>query len=127
MDKTIASAGISIVEPKSTMNPGTSLANEVPTSFRIVQQKPKYGVNSANDSVRVISIEEYKEAALCLAEAFAEDDVARYFIDVPDREHWSEEDRWSLHVGILEYVTYAHCLKGLVTTVGPNYGTVALW
>ena|ERR1700733_10260199 len=125
MDKTIASAGISIVEPKSTMNP--SLVNEVPTSFRIVQQKPKYAVNSANDSIRVISIEEYKEAALCLAEAFAEDDVARYFIDVPDREHWSEEDRWSLHVEILEYVTYAHCLKGLVTTVGPNYGAVALW
>ena len=127
MDKTIASAGISIVEPKSTMNPGTSHVNDVPTNFRIVQQKPKYAVNSANDSIRVISIEEYKEAALCLAEAFAEDDVARYFIDVPDREHWSEEDRWSLHVEILEYITYAHCLKGLVTTVGPNYGTVALW
>lgn len=125
MDKTIASAGISIVEPKSTMNP--SLVNEVPTSFRIVQQKPKYAINSANDSIRVIPIEEYKEAALCLAEAFAEDDVARYFIDVPDREHWSEEDRWSLHVEILEYVTYAHCLNGLVTTVGPNYGAVALW
>ncbi|OCL02386.1 hypothetical protein AOQ84DRAFT_184469 [Glonium stellatum] len=126
MDKTVASAGISIVESKSTMNAGSHIS-EVPTSFRIVAQKPKHTATPANDSVRIVSIEEYKEAALCLADAFAEDDVARYFIDVPDREHWSEEERWNLHVEILEYVTYAHCLKGLVTTVGPNYGAVALW
>ena len=61
-----------------------------------------------------------------MAEAFAEDDVARYFIDVPDRAHWSEQEKWDLHVEILEYVTYAHILKGLVTTIG-NFEAVALW
>jgi hypothetical protein len=77
--------------------------------------------------VRVVPAEEFKQASLCLAEAFKEDEVARYFIDTPDRSHWTEEQKWDLHCDILEYVTYAHCLKGLVTTVGPNYDAVALW
>ncbi|KAL2356750.1 hypothetical protein BJ546DRAFT_832006, partial [Cryomyces antarcticus] len=77
--------------------------------------------------VRLIAPEEYKEAAQCLAEAFAEDDVARYFVDTPDRAHWSEAQKWDLHVSILEYVTYAHILKGMALTVGPDYGCVALW
>ncbi|KAF2747798.1 hypothetical protein M011DRAFT_476967 [Sporormia fimetaria CBS 119925] len=76
--------------------------------------------------VRVVKTSEYKEAAACLAEAFAEDEVARYFIDVPDLEHWSDQEKWDLHVDILEYTTYAHILKGLVTTVG-NFESVALW
>jgi hypothetical protein len=50
-----------------------------------------------------------------------------YFINTPDREHWSKEQKWDLHVQILEYITYAHCLKGLVLTAGENYGCVALW
>lgn len=70
---------------------------------------------------------EYKEAAQCLAEAFADDDVARYFTHTPDREHWTEEQRWELHVSILEYIVYAHILKGVVLTAGPDYGCVALW
>jgi len=126
MDKTLA-AGITIVGQKPAM---MNSAAKGPTSFRIVQQKPINASSpapSVDGDVRVVSTEEYKEAALCLAEAFAEDDVARYFIDVPDREHWSEAEKWTLHLEILEYVTYAHCLKGLVTTVGPNYGAVALW
>ncbi len=79
------------------------------------------------EQVRVVPPEEYKQAALCLAEAFKEDEVARYFIDTPDRNHWTEDQKWDLHCDILEYITYAHCLKGLVTTVGPNYDAVALW
>jgi len=82
---------------------------------------------NANDKVRAIHISEYKAAALCLAEAFADDEVARYFVDVPDRESWTAEQRWNLHVKILEYITYAHCMRGLVTTVGEGYGAVALW
>ncbi|KAF2275537.1 uncharacterized protein EI97DRAFT_63665 [Westerdykella ornata] len=78
------------------------------------------------DGVRIVTAAEYKKAAACLAEAFAEDDVARYFIDVPDREHWTEQEKWDLHVEILEYVTYAHILKGLVTTCG-EFESVALW
>lgn len=78
------------------------------------------------DGVRVVTAAEYKQAAACLAEAFAEDDVARYFIDVPDRAHWTAEEKWNLHVEMLEYVTYAHILKGLVTVAG-DFEAVALW
>lgn len=82
---------------------------------------------TGDDGVRVVRIEEYKQAADALAEAFAEDDVAMYFIDTPDRQHWTKEQKWKLHVEILEYVTYAHILKGLVLTAGEDYGCVALW
>lgn len=77
--------------------------------------------------VRIVEPSEYKEAALCLAEAFREDQVVRYPIDTPDRANWSEEERFVLHRQALEYITYAHCLKGLVTTIGEDYGCVALW
>ncbi|KAF2204672.1 hypothetical protein GQ43DRAFT_135990 [Delitschia confertaspora ATCC 74209] len=123
-------ASISIVESKAALNPANRQVIDVPSSFRILEQEcssSSSSLASADDEVRVVSLAEYKEAALSLAEAFAEDDVARYFIDVPDREHWTEAEKWKLHVDILEYVTYAHCLKGLVTTVGANYGAVALW
>ena len=79
------------------------------------------------DGLRLIPIADYKKAAQCLAEAFADDPVAMYFINTPDRAHWTAEQKWDLHVSILEYVTYAHCLKGLALTIGPNYDSVALW
>jgi len=101
--------------------------NDVPASFKIVKQKPAATVlPPLTDGVRVVTAAEYKQAAACLAEAFGQDDVARYFVDVPDRAHWTEEQKWALHVEILEYVTYAHILKGLVTTVG-DFEAVALW
>lgn len=81
---------------------------------------------SATD-VRIVAKSEYKAAALCLAEAFVADDVARYFIDTPDRSGWSEARKWDLHRRIMEYIVSAHCLRGLVTTIGPNYDCVALW
>jgi GNAT superfamily N-acetyltransferase len=77
--------------------------------------------------IRVVPPSEYKAAAQSLAEAFAEDDVVRYPIDAPDRSHWTEAERFQLHRQALEYITYAHCVKGLVTTVGDDYGCVALW
>lgn len=76
--------------------------------------------------IRTLGISEYKEAAQCLAEAFAQDHVARYFIDVPDSNR-TEEKKWQLHVKNLEYVSAAHCYNGIVTTIGPNYDAVALW
>jgi hypothetical protein len=83
--------------------------------------------DAGGDGVRRVTLSEYKQAAACLAEAFAQDDVARYFIEVPDRADWTPEQKWDLHVSILEYVTYAHILKGLVLAAGPDYGCVALW
>jgi len=78
------------------------------------------------EGMRVVTTAEYKQAAACLAEAFAEDEAVRYPVDTPDRTHWTEQEKWDLHVEILEYVTYAHILKGLVTTVG-DFEAVALW
>ena len=81
----------------------------------------------SNTSPRVLKPSEYKAAALCLAEAFATDEVAQYIIETGDRPHWSAAEKWDLHVTVLEYIVYAHCLKGLAMTVGPNYDAVALW
>jgi ribosomal protein S18 acetylase RimI-like enzyme len=79
------------------------------------------------DGIRVVAPHEYKEAAACLAEAFRQDNVVRYAIDTPDRMHLSEAERFDLHRAAMEYVTYAHCLQGLVLTVGENFDCVALW
>ncbi|KAA6407739.1 MAG: hypothetical protein FRX48_08577 [Lasallia pustulata] len=83
--------------------------------------------NTTDDQVRVLRTDEYKGAAQCLAEAFAHDGVVKYCIDTPDRDHWTASQRWDLHVTMLEYITYAHCMAGLATAVGPDYGCVALW
>ncbi|KAK5165093.1 uncharacterized protein LTR77_009190 [Saxophila tyrrhenica] len=80
-----------------------------------------------DSNIRVLGLHEYKEAALSLALAFEHDDVSRYFLDTPDRAHWTKQQKWDLHLKIMEYITYAHLLKGLVLSVGPNYDCVALW
>ena len=80
-----------------------------------------------HDGIRIVAPDEYKEAASCLAEAFRFDKIVRYAIDTPDHEHLSGEERFQLHKSCLEYVTYAHCLQGLVLAVGQNYDCVALW
>ena len=90
----------------------------------VADQVAATGYNSA---IRIVDPSEYKEAAASIAEAFREDLVVRYPIDTPDRAHWTEEERFNLHRQAFEYITYAHCLKGLVTTIGENYGCVALW
>jgi hypothetical protein len=123
---TVAPITCNFVDSKSTLKTASIRINDVPTSFSLLKQKPAAAVHSLAGGIRVVTAAEYKQAAACLAEAFGEDDVARYFIDVPDREHWTEEEKWALHVEILEYVTYAHILKGLVTTAG-NFEAVALW
>ncbi|OWP02750.1 hypothetical protein B2J93_88 [Marssonina coronariae] len=87
----------------------------------------KRSLSPSEEDVRVLSIAEYEEAATCLAEAFAVDDVARYFIDTPDMVNYSEEFKYNMHCDILRYITAAHCYKGIVTTIGPNYDAVALW
>jgi len=99
--------------------------NDIPSSFRLVKSEYSFNV-PPSDGVRIVTAAEYKQAAACLAEAFSEDDVVRYFVDVPDRKHWNTEEKWALHLEILEYITYAHILKGLVTTIG-DFEAVALW
>ena len=82
---------------------------------------------AAAAGARVLQLHEYKEAALSLAEAFKEDEVSMYFINTPDRANWTEKQKWDLHLKIMEYITYAHLLRGLVVSAGPNYDCVALW
>lgn len=87
----------------------------------------RVAANTLNSEIRIVSPSEYKEAAQCLIEAFADDHVARYAIETPDNTHWTDQQRWEVYKQMFEYITYATCLKGLVTTVGPNYDCVALW
>ncbi|KAK3906894.1 puromycin N-acetyltransferase [Staphylotrichum tortipilum] len=78
---------------------------------------------------------ECREAALTLAHAFAADDYARYLLDDAGdtdgggggRDLATEEERWRLHVDILTYNVASHCMSGLVTAVGPECDSVALW
>ncbi|KAI1806208.1 hypothetical protein F4811DRAFT_512253 [Daldinia bambusicola] len=77
--------------------------------------------------VRAIGISEYKEAALSLAQAFATDELAQYVLDTDDMVAYDDETKWRLHVDIFNYIVAAHCYKGVVTTIGPDYEGVALW
>lgn len=79
------------------------------------------------ESVRVIGMSECKEAALSLAHAFAADDLALYLLNSDDMSNLSAEAKWRLHVDMFEYIVAAHCLNGIVTTIGPEYEGVALW
>jgi len=79
------------------------------------------------EEVRILKMDEYKQTAKCLSEAFAVDPVARYFVDTNDMAHYTEEYKWKLHCDILRYITAAHCYSGLVSSIGPNYDAVALW
>ena len=85
------------------------------------------GSDQSNGGVRLVEMHEYKKAALALAEAFAKDHVSLYFLDTPDRVAWTAEQKWQLHVKTFDYVVYAHLLKGLVVTAGPDMDCVALW
>ncbi|KAI0014423.1 hypothetical protein F4779DRAFT_612712 [Xylariaceae sp. FL0662B] len=78
-------------------------------------------------TVRAIGISEYKEAALSLAQAFATDELAQYLLDADDMVGYNDEAKWRLHVDIFNYIVAAHCYKGIVTTIGPDYEGVALW
>ncbi len=90
-------------------------------------EKKRSASPSDLSEVRTFTISEYKAAAECLADAFATDEVARYFIDTDDMSAYSEEYKWKLHCDILRYAVAAHCYNGLVTTIGPDYDAVALW
>ena len=92
-----------------------------------LEKKRSLSPDEKTEEVRVVSIAEYEHAAMSLAEAFAVDEVARYFIDTDDMASYTEEYKYKLHCDILRYVTAAHCYKGIVTTIGPNYDAVALW
>ncbi|KAH9887189.1 hypothetical protein F4778DRAFT_437457 [Xylariomycetidae sp. FL2044] len=100
----------------------------VSNSVTLVELKKRSLVPTTwEGQVRVIGISEYKEAALSLAQAFATDDLAQYFLDADDMVGVDDETKWRLHVDIFNYIVAAHCYRGVVTTIGPDYEGVALW
>jgi hypothetical protein len=79
------------------------------------------------DHVRAVGISEHKEVGRSIAQAFATDELAHYLLDSDDMAGLSDEARWKLHVDMMKYIVAAHCISGLVTTIGPDYEGVALW
>ncbi|KAK4161279.1 puromycin N-acetyltransferase [Cladorrhinum sp. PSN259] len=77
-------------------------------------------------TVRHLAMANCKDAGMTLAHAFAADDYAQYLVDTSDGPR-DEETKWKLHVDILAYTVASHVLSGLVTTVGPDFDSVALW
>jgi GNAT superfamily N-acetyltransferase len=82
---------------------------------------------SEKETVRVCQLHEYKAIAYSLALSFEDDPVALYFTNTSDTAHWTESQKWNLHLTIMEAVVYSHLLDGMVTTIGDDYGCVALW
>ena len=96
-------------------------------SVPIMAERTDIAANPS-DQVRVVGPDDCEKAAQCLAEAFMNDDVAKYFIftEPGSPKTWNTESL-RLHHKICEYLVYAHYMKGLVTIAGPNYDSVALW
>ncbi|KAK6363508.1 hypothetical protein TWF730_000939 [Orbilia blumenaviensis] len=80
-----------------------------------------------NHQVRVCGWKECKAVARSLAEAFKDDELSFYWLRTDDATHRSEADIWKLHVKVCEYVVAAHCMHGLVLSIGENHEGVALW
>lgn len=123
----IAAAAISI-EQKQAVN-ATATGAQQPGFKRVdsVMTDSNAPSTAMDSGVRVLGRDEWKRAAATLAEAFAEDDTMSYFLDTPAHEHWTKEQKWNLHAKTMEYITYAHLLKGQVLSVGPNYECISLW
>lgn len=79
------------------------------------------------DYVRTVQLSEHIEVGRSIAQAFATDELAHYLLDSDDMMGLSDEDKWKLHVDMMKYIVAAHCISGLVTTIGPDYEGVALW
>lgn len=122
---THASAGFVAEKPALSMDRVDSVMRSDITTTATGSTTPV--VPASGDGVRILQLHEWKQAAASLAESFRQDEVSRYFLDTPDRAHWSEEQKWELHVKIMEFITYAHLLKGRVVCAGPDYDCVALW
>lgn len=99
----------------------------VSSTVTLVEFKHSLVPRKWEEAVRVIGMSECKEAGLSLSHAFAADDLAQYLLNSDDMAGASPEEKWRLHVDIMTYIVAAHCLNGIVTTIGPDYEGVALW
>jgi hypothetical protein len=78
-------------------------------------------------NVRTIGIGESSEVGRSLAHSFAMDELSHYLLDGDDMAGYSDEHKWKLHVDIMTYLVAAHCYRGIVTSLGPDHESVALW
>ena len=113
------------VAPNFSAEPETTAMKKPPTIAKVDSVMSE--CSTGDDDVQILGLDDYKGAARSIAEAFQDDEMAMYFVDTPDRPDWTQEQKLELHGRIMEYVTYAHLLKGLVVSAGPNYDCVALW
>lgn len=147
--ETATTSNRSITSDSTTTSSNTAATSSSAPAVTVVELKryslvpPKW-----QDFVRVAGMSECREASLSLAHAFAADDYAQYLVNTEDPEDektvvgsdggdsrgvmsggtiMTPEDKWKLHVDIMTYAVAMHCLNGLVTTIGPEYDSVALW
>ena len=141
---------LSSPSPSPTTSTSTSTGPTTVTIMTALTKRRSLVPARWKETVRVVGMAECKEAALTLAHAFAADDYARYLVvsaadddDGTDededklgggggggeggRDLTAEEGKWRLHVDILTYTVASHCMGGLVTAVGPECDSVALW
>lgn len=113
--------------PALSSNHHNSTSSKTLTTSPSTLEKKRSLSPESTEQVREVGMEDFEEAAECLSQAFAVDEVARYFLDTDDMVGVSEADKYKLHCDIIRYMTAAHCLKGIVTTIGDDFGAVALW
>ena len=99
----------------------------VSSSTTLVELKRSLVPPNWDAAVRTVTMPECKEVGLSLAHSFAADDLSQYLVDADDMAHLSHEEKWRLHVDMMTYITAAHLMKGIVTTIGPDYDSVAVW
>ena len=117
------------VDTYSSISAQPSSSTTTSNSLKTGLSTPATNVSTFTDrrapTVRRLKASEVDQAAECLAEAFRDDDLAHYFTHTPDRKQHSDISK--LHFIIMKCIVKAHVQCGLATTVGENYGCVALW
>lgn len=99
----------------------------VSSSVTLVELKRSLVPPNWDTFVRTANMSECKAVGLSLAYSFAADDLSQYLVDADDMSHFSHEQKWRLHVDMMTYIAAAHLMKGIVTTIGPEYDSVAVW
>ncbi|KKA29863.1 hypothetical protein TD95_000410 [Thielaviopsis punctulata] len=82
---------------------------------------------SSYRGLRKVGRSEYKHVALSLSHAFANDELSRYMVDLPDMENRTQESMWKLHYDMMKYVSACYIRGGEVSTIGPDYESIAMW
>lgn len=80
-----------------------------------------------DNAVRQVGLDECEVAGRSLAHSFASDALSQYLLDGDDLATYSDEQKWKLHVILMNTVVTSHVLGGCVTTIGPDHDALAVW